>query len=368
MIPPAARLARRRAGIRVALFTVLVGSASLVARPPAGIEAQVPGQAAPAGGGVARPANIQLGVTVQPESVTVGTPFIVSVRVRAPLGAEVDFPAGPDSTFAIQALDPVSVSEAADSLAVDRTARYRMAAWDVGSQPITFQPLTVRTATDVRRLTIEVPSIFVMTVLPEDTAQRIPRPARELFAFPVSRWLWWLLALAAAAILGGLLWWWWHRRTREAAGARTDPFVEAEAAFARIDALGLIEAGERGRYVALVTEVLRDYLAAREPAATTALTSRELATLLVRSPVVPVERLGGVLQEADLVKFAARPITAQRATELGGESRAIVRDVEAARAAAVAEAVARAEREEQSRQDGGRGPSDTGRTSRGAAA
>ena len=42
-----------------------------------------------------------------------------------------------------------------------------------------------------------------------------------------------------------------------------DPFAHAKAEFQRIEALGLLDAGERGRYVALMIDVLRDYLAAR---------------------------------------------------------------------------------------------------------
>ncbi len=344
MSTPRRSRVRRQAALRLAVFALLSSGATALAWPSTGAGAQ--GVGPPPGGVVTSPAGIQLGVSIRPDTVTIGTPFIVSVRVRAPLGAEIDFPAGPDSTFAIQALDPVRIDDAGDSLAIDRTALYRMAAWDVGSQAISIPPVTVRTATTARSLTVAVPSVFVRSVLPQDSAQRVPKPARDLFVFPVSNWLWWLLAALAAAIVGGLLWWWWRRRRARAIGAAgVDPFTDAEAAFARIDALGLIEAGERGRYVALVTEVLRDYLAARESAASTSLTSRELASLLARSPIVPVERLSAVLREADLVKFAARPISASRATELGVESRAIVRDVEAARAAAIAEAVARAERE-----------------------
>jgi hypothetical protein len=43
---------------------------------------------------------------------------------------------------------------------------------------------------------------------------------------------------------------------------------------------------------------------------------------------MPVQRLATLLGEADLVKFARRPVTAERARELGQEARVIVHEVE----------------------------------------
>jgi hypothetical protein len=102
-----------------------------------------------------------------------------------------------------------------------------------------------------------------------------------------------------------------------------------------------VEAGERGRFVALMVEVLRDYLALRLPDALPSLTSTELVRLLRSRSDLPVQRLANVLTEADLIKFARRPVTAERAREIGQEARAIVRDVEKAAVRARATATAR---------------------------
>ena len=59
---------------------------------------------------VARPqatgalAGVRLGVTTQPDSVTVGDPLTLRVRVSAPPGATIAVPAGPDSGAAVQAI------------------------------------------------------------------------------------------------------------------------------------------------------------------------------------------------------------------------------------------------------------------------
>ena len=61
-----------------------------------------------------------------------------------------------------------------------------------------------------------------------------------------------------------------------------DPYQDALTELERIERLGLIDAGERGRYVALVTQVVRDYLAGRIPAAALSLTTLELIEALAR--------------------------------------------------------------------------------------
>jgi hypothetical protein len=41
--------------------------------------------------------GVQLGVTVRPETVTVGTRFVVAARLRAPEGATIAWPVAPVS-------------------------------------------------------------------------------------------------------------------------------------------------------------------------------------------------------------------------------------------------------------------------------
>jgi hypothetical protein len=85
-----------------------------------------------------------------------------------------------------------------------------------------------------------------------------------------------------------------------------------------------------------MVEVLRDYLALRVPEARASLTSGELIAALRGVNTVPLSRLAGVLDEADLIKFARRIVTADRARELGREARAIARDIEGAVSASAA--------------------------------
>jgi hypothetical protein len=279
----------------------------------AGIQAQAPA-----------PFTVKAGVTIAPDTVRIGDPFRVTIGVRAPRGATIEFAKAMDSSATVQSLDPVVVRTSADTTAVEQYADYRVAAWDVGSQPIRVADVIVRLNGAERRLPIAGNAVFVRSILPADSAQRVPKPPRALFE--LTEFPWWLWALIAAAIvaIGLLLWWWIRRRRRPKPAVVVDPYARAESEFQRIEALALLEAGERGRYVTLMIEVLRDYLAARYAEAALSLTSTELQRSVVALPFVPQDRLTRLLTEADLIKFARRPVSSERARELGREARAIV--------------------------------------------
>ena len=267
---------------------------------------------------------VRAGTVLDKYTVLVGYPFLVKVRIQAPAGSAITFPDAPDSASTVQALDPVKLDSVIASAAVEYTATYRVAAWDIDRQPIVLKDVIVRNGDAQRAVPLTGLSVFVRSVLPADTAKRIPKPARPIYEFsPPMWWLWALLAAIAIAI--GLAYWWWRRRKRRPKVViPADPYAHAEQEFARIEKLGLVEAGERGRFVALMVEVLRDYLAARYPDANLALTSTELLAVARGERAIPHDRLRRLLEEADLVKFARRPLSADRARELGKEARGVV--------------------------------------------
>lgn len=269
--------------------------------------------------------NVRAGVSQSKDTVTVGEPFEVRVRIRAPLGSEIRFPENPDSSGTVQARDPRTIVTTDSVQALDQTATYRLAAWDIGSQRVVIGDAAVVSSgsRDARPVPVAELRVFVRSLLPADSALRVPKPARPLWeprVFP-----WWLLAAILAAIAIGLgIWWWLRRRRRPVAVAVIDPFARAQREFTRLETMGLVDAGERTRFVALAVEVLRDYLAAREPDATLALTSRELVHTLRRNPRIPHERLSRALHEADLAKFARFGLTEDRARALARDAREIV--------------------------------------------
>lgn len=282
---------------------------------------------------------VQLGVAAQPETVTVGDPLRITVRVRAPAGATIAFPDAPDTTGALQPLDPREVAAGPPGDASEATAIYRLVAWDVGAQTARLGDVVVRLGTLERRVSLAGAGVFVRSVLPADSALRVPKPPRDPFELPTP---WWWLAALLLGILGVLLllWWWWRRRQRGAPEKVEDAYELARRELARIEGLGLVEAGERGRFVALVVDVVREYLARRVAVANVALTSTELLDAVRADHRVPLGRLAPVLAETDLVKFARRPVTAERARELAREARAVIEEVEQATVAAAAAASA----------------------------
>src|SRR6185437_7539774 len=131
---------------------------------------------------------IKAGITVAPDSVRIGDPFRVTVGIRAPRGATIEFPRATDSTSAVQSLDPVVVRTAADTTAVEQYADYRVAAWDIGVQRIRLADAIVRYNGADRRVPLSGDSIVVRSLLPKDTAQRVPKPPRALFELNAVPW------------------------------------------------------------------------------------------------------------------------------------------------------------------------------------
>jgi hypothetical protein len=277
--------------------------------------------------------TVMLGVRVTPDTVTVGAPFQVLVRVRAPRGSRIEFALGPDSTGTVQPLDTRRVTDSPDTTGTEAMATYRLAAWDVGAQQIVIPDAIVRLPSlAVRPVPIGPLTIFVRRVVPaaKDSAGRVPKPARPVLA-PVEPW-WWRWAVAGGALLLlMLLLWWLARRSRRPRGmAARDPYQDAVRELDRIERLGLIDAGERGRYVALVTQVVRDYLAGRIARAALSLTTLELIDALRDDARVPLDRLRGVLDESDQVKFARAKVSAERAVQVASDAREVVEETDTA--------------------------------------
>lgn len=267
---------------------------------------------------------VDVRVSIEKDSVRIGDPFRIFINVRAPSGARIEFPETLDSTATVQSIDPRAVFSQPDSTGFSQNAVYRVAAWDIGRQPIQLSDVIVRVGDRVRTIPIVGRAVFVVSVLPADSASRVPKPARGVFEDPYIPWWFWAILAAIIATLIGL-WWWWRRRQRgEGAVEIVDPYLRALRDFERIERLGLIDAGERTRYVALVVDVLREYIADRVSGAPLSMTSTELLGVTQHARTLPHDRLLRILNEADLVKFARRAVSADRARDIGKEARAIV--------------------------------------------
>lgn len=270
---------------------------------------------------------VQAGSALERDSVTVGEVVRLTIRVRAPLGASVNFPAAVDSLGPVQALDLPVVRNGTDSVtATDRIATYRLAAWDIGTLRIVLGDVLVQTDDGERRVSLALPSITVRSVLPADTTLRVPKPARPLIPAQAPMPWWWWLAAALVAVLVGLGVWWWTRRRGGRAARPGDPYADAIANFARVEGLALVDAGETGRHAALMTDVVRRYLAQRLEEVTLAQTTGELLTAVRRVPSLSYETLRDLLDAVDPVKFGATRVDVAHARALGEAAKDIVRD------------------------------------------
>jgi membrane protein implicated in regulation of membrane protease activity len=277
--------------------------------------------------GAGAPLPVQMGYRVNPDTVIIGQPFNLFVKIAAPMGVRFEFPAGPD-TVAQNGVRPIELrgEKIVSMLGDTAVALYHLVAWDIGIQPLRIPDVRAALGGEERRLPLGAASVFVRSVLPADTSLRVPKPPRPLIVLPVFNWWPWL-ALAAAIIAAALLWWAW-RRYRNRPQAPVDPYMRAQREFERIERMGLLEA-DRGRdYLALIVYTTREYLAARIPGVRRSDTTSELLEEMQPHDGVEAE-LPRLLERVDLVKFARADVTRDEAQEAGLALRAIVDHVEA---------------------------------------
>jgi hypothetical protein len=272
----------------------------------------------------------QVTARIVPERPGVGEPISIELRVRAPVGSEIRFPALPDSSEVVEPLDPRAIRDASTATILDRTAIYRLIAWDTGQRVVRFSDITVSREGAETRYPVRLPTLQVRSVLPADTAKRVPRAARALIEIPGGWWRW-VLAGIVVAVLGWFSWRAWRRRAMARAERGPDAAVLADDGFTHAARLGLVEAGEHGRFALTHVDVMRRYLAARFPQAGPSRTAREVADALVGAdfPILP-ERVADLLLRSEPIAFARATVSADEAREIAGEARAIVRDVETA--------------------------------------
>lgn len=322
---------------RSALFAVLAFFATLVQ------SLQLHAQQAATG---------RMEVRVKPDTMRVGDPFTMIVSMDVPAGAHVTWPTPADSNGPVALRAPVHVTGSEGGSTRKEIAEYSMVAWKVGQLAVELPDIKISTNGTETVVPFEAPSLFVESVLPLDTALRVPKPAKGLFPRVIPWWEMWWPVLVVLLLMAIVFWLVSRRKHRRVMMTELDPFARAERDFQRLDRLALSEAGEQGRFVALAVEVLRTYLSVRISEATLALTSEELLVVVAPDSRVPTQRLAPLLVEADAIKFGKQPVAPPHARELALEARAIVSGVEQAEAARRAELKAKqntARKDEQKR-------------------
>ncbi|MBA4071905.1 MAG: hypothetical protein C0497_08740 [Gemmatimonas sp.] len=283
------------------------------------------------------PGRPVVSVDVLPLTVAVGEPFTVRVRVRAAAGTLIRFPAVPDSAGSVEAVDPRAIEDRSTSEVFDQTATYRFIAWEPGRREVPLGDVRWTRVRDTEALAVGRLSVEVTSLLPADTAAHMPRAARAPFD-PAPAWWRWALGAAGVLVIAWMSWRAWRKR-RTTGTAPLDAFADAQAGFAAVDALALVEAGEPGRAVLAYAEVMRAYLTRRFPQATDGLITPEYVMALADNalPILP-EEVAEVLEAADAVKFAGAAVDAERVAHVARGARGVVRDVQVAYEARLAAA------------------------------
>ncbi len=267
---------------------------------------------------------------VLPETVTVGQPFDLRLRAIAPRGRKAMAPAVPDTGGLIEPLDPALVTRRGDTLLV----RYRLLAWQPGVLTIPLGPVLMRRDSNEISVPVEA-RVVVASVLPADSANRVPKDPRALFPYAAHWWdRWWQWALIALGVLTALyLLWRWRTRAPTPDAVIVSPLSRAEAAFVRLDARQLIGAGEGGRHVALSAEIVRQYLAEIESSLPRSLTNVELLAAIRPIDGMPDRQLSHLLEQVDAVRFSGTRVDDVTARRVSGMTRELVRDIDRVRAA-----------------------------------
>ena len=122
--------------------------------------------------------RIRAGSVVRPDTVRVADVFTYTVTVELPRDARIEWPSISDTTAAVSQRATVSVNDDATGSIRRETATYSLAAWDTGSVPLGLPDAVVRQGDYTVRIPLGA-QVYVRSVLPGDTTQHVPKPARD---------------------------------------------------------------------------------------------------------------------------------------------------------------------------------------------
>ncbi len=259
--------------------------------------------------------NIDVSFKPVTDTVTIGDPITMTLRVVAPADETVSIPkletAWGDFEVRTQSAPTVTANDDGTKT-TEQTIIVTL--FDVGSfrTPKWEVSLTDMRGNDTRRVVPQV-SITVESVLEKgDTKLRDLKPQADLPAPPP--WLW-ILAILLAGVLAFFGWKYLRRRlkTRRPADTFAVPEIDprppheiALAELARIEALDLPGQGRFKEYYTMVSDCLRQYLENRYDISALERTTAELKSALRRTEISrpDAREFISLFEACDLVKFA----------------------------------------------------------------
>ena len=272
----------------------------------------------------------RISATLEPDSITIGDPFTLTLIVQTGDEDQVAFPVLPD-TGAITALGPRR--EQVDQGGGRRLAVYRLAAWQTGSLRLPPAQVIITNAGVESSIPLPDVTVQVISVLPAeaDPDTLAYRPVRDVLGAN------WSVAekltggVVALALLIGLG---LYLRRRNAAAhvivapPPRPPRERALESLQWLETSGLIESGEFKAFYSALAQILREFVAESYPPWSLDLTSAELLATVRAAEMDDreAEALRQLLNEADLVKFARRRTPRGRAAQALGATRRWVTD------------------------------------------
>jgi len=242
---------------------------------------------------------------ITPDTIRVGDPFRAVVRIDLDRGSDAVLPDSLVPTADVENAGKVRMRRDTVAGSLRVVASYPLTAWRPGPLELPTLSFIVKNAQETRNVSVALPAITVVSVLPADTAGIEPKPPKDVLGGNRLWWPW-LLALAALLALIGALYWWYRKRrkarTTEIVLPLVMPRARAIEELDRIAKAGLIEQKEFKRYYTLVAEVLRRYMQTIEGEWRTTLTTDELNRVV--KPIAETRPAVAVLRQADMVKFA----------------------------------------------------------------
>ena len=276
--------------------------------------------------------NATAAITADRDDATVGDPIHLTITVTHPAGTQAIFPQLDQQwgDFLVRQQSPVTTTSNADgSLTSTQTVDVRLFAPGAFLTP----PLTI-TLADASGQTSAIQAapgnVTVQSVLVEgDTTLRDIKPQAAL-PFPAS-WPWMAAGLAAVA---AVVVWFIYRRAKIMLDNRL-PHEVALAVLADVERQQLAANGRFKTHYSLITDALRAYVEQTQGIPATDRTTAELKTELTQTALTEGQRQRflGVLQAADLVKFARITPTLAEAQTAVSEARQFIEETKPAPAA-----------------------------------
>jgi len=292
LLSPPARLA--------ALAAVVLAAVSAVAQEPPS-----PTLAAP----------LTVTTRVEPQKVSIGTPFRYTIRVESGEEAEVVLPLLVDHVGEFLIVNFGAVPEQREKGKRVVESWYDLVGYAAGDKLVQGGVVGYRVAgSELRQVEVPGALIMVESLLPRSDGVVTASEVRDIkgpVRGPRDFTLLWLAlaAVATAVLLGGGLYWLRARRRAVAAHA-APPRPAHEVALEALDRLrraGLLEAGRHAEYYVELSAIVRTYLEARFRLRAPEMTTEEFLQAAQSRPELVAEhrgRLARFLAEADLVKFA----------------------------------------------------------------